>query len=177
MASPKCSQLFNHESLAQNFGRERRLGQGGRGRPRGGEKPMGTTAYGEKGSKGRAANGDRPVGAANCRREQHTMVSCRNPLAFPRILSTFLVSVACASGTGGLARHPNELGGSIVGVVLPHGKWLDRRKNGGDGNNENVGDKQRRVLRGKRERSNREVWSGKQMTQEKKGEENGDVGR
>ena len=32
-------------------------------------------------------------------------------------------------------------------------------------------------MRGKRERSNREMWSGKQMTQEKKGEENGDVGR
>ena len=40
---------------------------------------MGTTAYGGKGSKGRAANGDRPVGAANCRRDHHTMASCQNP--------------------------------------------------------------------------------------------------
>ena len=58
---------------------EGRLGQGGRGRSKGGERPMGTTAYGGKGSKGRAANGDRPVGAASCRREQHTMASCQPP--------------------------------------------------------------------------------------------------
>ena len=51
----------------------------GKGKGRSGERPMGTTAYAEKGSKGRAANGDRPVGAASCRREQHTMVSCQNP--------------------------------------------------------------------------------------------------
>ena len=54
-------------------------GQGGRGRSKGGEKLMGTTAYGGKGSKGRAANGDRPVGAASCRRDHHTMASCQNP--------------------------------------------------------------------------------------------------
>ena len=42
---------------------------------------MGTTAYGGKGGKGRAANGDRPVGAASCRRDHHTMVSCQNPRA------------------------------------------------------------------------------------------------
>ena len=59
--------------------REGRLGQGGRGRSKGGEKPMGTTAYGGKGSKGRAANGDRPVGAASCRRDHHTMASCQPP--------------------------------------------------------------------------------------------------
>ena len=58
---------------------EGRLGQGGRGRSKGGEKPMGTTAYGGKGSKGRAANGDRPVGAASCRRDHHTMASCQTP--------------------------------------------------------------------------------------------------
>ena len=58
---------------------EGRLGQGGRGRSKGGEKLMGTTAYGGKGSKGRAANGDRPVGAASCRRDHHTMASCQNP--------------------------------------------------------------------------------------------------
>ena len=62
---------------------EGRLGQGGRGRSKGGEKPMGTTAYWGKGSKGRAANGDRPVGAASCRRDHHTMASCQNPS--PRI--------------------------------------------------------------------------------------------
>ena len=49
------------------------------GRSQGGERRMGTTAYGGKGSKGRAANGDRPVGAASCRREQHTMASCQPP--------------------------------------------------------------------------------------------------
>ena len=58
---------------------EGRLGQGGRGRSKGGEKPMGTTAHGGKGSKGRAANGDRPVGAASCRRDHHTMASCQTP--------------------------------------------------------------------------------------------------
>ena len=60
-------------------GREGRLGQGGRGRSKGGERPMGTTAYGGKGSKGRAANGDRPVGAASCRRDHHIMASCQTP--------------------------------------------------------------------------------------------------
>ena len=58
---------------------EGRLGQGGRVRTKGGEKLMGTTAYGGKGSKGRAANGDRPVGAASCRRDHDTMESCQNP--------------------------------------------------------------------------------------------------
>ena len=62
---------------------EGRLGQGGRGRSKGGEKLMGTTAYGGKGSKGRAANGDRPVGAASCRRDHHTMASCQNPRHAP----------------------------------------------------------------------------------------------
>ena len=64
---------------------EGRLGQGGRGRSKGGEKPMGTTAYGGKGSEGRAANGDRPVGAARCRRDHHTMASCQNPPRPPRV--------------------------------------------------------------------------------------------
>ena len=63
---------------------EGRLGQGGRGRSKGGEKPMGTTACGGKGSKGRAANGDRPVGAASCRPDHHTMASCQIPPLGPR---------------------------------------------------------------------------------------------
>ena len=62
---------------------EGRFGQGGRGRSKGGEKPMGTTAYGGKGSKGRAANGDRPVGAASCRRDHHTITSCQTPPPCP----------------------------------------------------------------------------------------------
>ena len=45
----------------------------------GGERPMGTTADGGKGSKGRAANGDRPVGAASRRREQYTEATCQPP--------------------------------------------------------------------------------------------------
>ena len=44
---------------------------------------MGTTSYGGKGSKGRAANADRLVGAANCRKEQHTMASCQTPPTHP----------------------------------------------------------------------------------------------
>ena len=50
--------------------REGRIGQGGRGRTQGGERPMGTTAYGGKRSKGRAVNGGRPMGAASYGREQ-----------------------------------------------------------------------------------------------------------
>ena len=38
---------------------------------------MGTTAYGGKGSKGSEW---RPVGTASCRREQHTMATCQNPV-------------------------------------------------------------------------------------------------
>ena len=75
---------------------EGRLVQGGRGRSKGGEKPMGTTAYGGKGSKGRAANGDRPVGAASCRRDHHTMASCQNPPVPP-------------SATGGTSIPPAAL--------------------------------------------------------------------
>ena len=52
----------------------------GKGKGRCVVRPMGTAAYGGKGSKGRAANGDRPVGAASCTREHHTMASCQNPL-------------------------------------------------------------------------------------------------
>ena len=78
-----------HRGKGQGKGKGRgegRLGQGGRGRSKGGEKPMGTTTYGGKGSKGRAANGDRPVGAASCRRDHHTMASCQNPPPPPRTL-------------------------------------------------------------------------------------------
>ena len=55
----------------------------GNGKGRNGVRPMGTAAYGGKGSKGRVANGDRPVGAASCRRDHHTMASCQNPLLVP----------------------------------------------------------------------------------------------
>ena len=52
--------------------REGKSGQGGRGRTRGGERPMGTTADGGKWSKGRAANGDRPIAAdKNNTRRRH----------------------------------------------------------------------------------------------------------
>ena len=55
----------------------------GRGRARGGERPMGTAAYAGKGFKGRAAvSGDRPVGAASCR-PQHSQVSCQTTLTIP----------------------------------------------------------------------------------------------
>ena len=37
-------------------------------------RPMGTTAYGGKGSNGRAVSGDRPIGATSCR-PKHTKVS------------------------------------------------------------------------------------------------------
>ena len=42
-------------------------------------RPMGTTAYGGKGSKERAANGHQPIGAASCKREQYTKATCQPP--------------------------------------------------------------------------------------------------
>ena len=64
-------------------------------------RPMGTTAYGGKGSKGRAANGDRPVGSASCRREQHTMAPCQNPLFLPQYIcltvAIILRNACCAA--------------------------------------------------------------------------------
>ena len=77
-----------------------RLGQGGRGRSKGGEKPMGTTAYGGKECKGRAANGDRPVGAASCRRDHHTVASCQN-LSRPPVQAP-PESMRHVSGSGGM---------------------------------------------------------------------------
>ena len=58
--------------------REGKLGQGGRGRAPGGERPRGTTADGGKGSQGRAVNGDPPSGAAGCR-PKHTKASYPPP--------------------------------------------------------------------------------------------------
>ena len=58
--------------------REGKMGRGGRGRTRGGERPMGTTAYGGQGSKGRAGSGDRPIGAVSYR-PKHTTASCQAP--------------------------------------------------------------------------------------------------
>ena len=81
---PMGTTAYGGKGQGKGKGRgEGRLGQGGRGRSKGGERPMGTTADGGKGSKGRAANGDRPVGAASCRRDHHTMASCQNPPKSP----------------------------------------------------------------------------------------------
>ena len=41
--------------------------QARRGRTPGGERPMGTPAYGAKGVRGRARGSERPIGAARCR--------------------------------------------------------------------------------------------------------------
>ena len=80
LSVPMGTVAYGGKGQGKGKGRgEGRLGQGGRGRSKGGEKLMGTTAYGGKGSKGRAVNGDRPVGAASCRRDHHTMASCQNP--------------------------------------------------------------------------------------------------
>ena len=56
--------LRGHSRGKGNGSREGRMGQGGRGTARGGERPMGTTADVGRGSKGRAANGHRPAGTA-----------------------------------------------------------------------------------------------------------------
>ena len=63
-----------------------RIGQRGRGRTQGGERPMGTAADGGKGSEGRAADGDRPIGVARYRREQYTKATCQTPPPGPRIV-------------------------------------------------------------------------------------------
>ena len=77
------------------------MGQGGRERAQGGERPMGTSAYGRKGCKGRAAVIlERRIGAASCT-QQHHQVSCQNPTASPS------PSVAPMSFAGG-GRHPIE---------------------------------------------------------------------
>ena len=77
---PMGTAAYRGKGQGKGKGRgEGRLGQGRRGRSKGGEKPMGTTADGGKGSKGRAANGDRPVGAASCRRDHHTHGVMPNP--------------------------------------------------------------------------------------------------
>ena len=64
--------------------REVRIGQAGRGRAQGGERPMGAAADGGKEFKGReAVSGERLIGAASCR-QQHNQVSCHPP--HPRTL-------------------------------------------------------------------------------------------
>ena len=79
---------------------EGQLGQGGRGRSQGGEKPMGTTADGGKGSKGRAANGDRPVGAAKLQtRSSHQ----RRHAKTPPLQRTAMRPVRDAAGSPGAA--------------------------------------------------------------------------
>ena len=96
---PMGTAAYGGKGQGKGKGRgEGRLGQGGRGRSKGGEKPMGTTAYGGKGSKGRAANGDRPVGAASCRRDHHTMVSCQKPPQKPMYPKAFF----CVSPADGI---------------------------------------------------------------------------
>ena len=85
--------------------------QGGRGRSKGGEKPMGTTADGGNRSKGRAANGDRTVGAARCRRDHHTKGVMPNPPP-PR-------AQRAGGGGGGHSSPPRELrGGSGKGALV-----------------------------------------------------------
>ena len=64
--------------------RERQAKEGEEGH-RGGERPMGTTADGGKGSRGRAANGNHPKGAARCR-PQHTKGVIPTPPLPSRIL-------------------------------------------------------------------------------------------
>ena len=54
--------------------RDVRVGQAGRGRAQGGERPMGTAPYGGNGFKRRAAvSGERPLGAARCRQQHNEM--------------------------------------------------------------------------------------------------------
>ena len=62
--------------------REVRIGQGGGGRAQGGERPMGTAAYGGRGFKGRAVvSVERQLGTASCR-QQHNQAPCTPPPPF-----------------------------------------------------------------------------------------------
>ena len=59
---------------------EVRIGQAGRGRALGGERPMGAAASGGRGFKERArVSGEMPIGAGGCR-QQHNQASCRPPV-------------------------------------------------------------------------------------------------
>ena len=76
---------------------EVRIGQGGRGRAQGGERPMGAAACWGEGFKGRAAvSGDQPIGAGRCR-QQHTQMSCQPPLP-PSLGASGQQSVATGTG-------------------------------------------------------------------------------
>ena len=71
-----CPNTAPHHQGKGRVSREVRIGQAGRGRAQGGDRPMGAAAYGGKGFKGRAAvSGERPMGASSCR-QQHDEVSC-----------------------------------------------------------------------------------------------------
>ena len=57
----------------------RRAGQAGSGRALGGERPVGTAAYGGRGFKARArVSGERPMGAPSCR-QQYNRASYQHP--------------------------------------------------------------------------------------------------
>ena len=83
--------------------REGRIGRGGRGRSQGGERPMGTTADGEKGSKGRAADGDRPVGDRPLQTRTIHRGGTPTPPPPPPALPTTAAAPAVAGITPGVA--------------------------------------------------------------------------
>ena len=57
-----------------------RIGQAGRGKALGGERPMGTAAYGGNGFAERTTrvSGERPIGTASCR-QQYNQALCHTP--------------------------------------------------------------------------------------------------
>ena len=57
--------------------REERIGQGGGERTKDDEPPMGTAAFGEKGSKGRPTNDGQLIGTASCWRGVHNALAKR----------------------------------------------------------------------------------------------------
>ena len=61
-----------------------RIGQAGRGRARGDERPMGAAACGGRGFKeSERVSGERPIGAASCR-QQCNQASCQHPPSAPQ---------------------------------------------------------------------------------------------
>ena len=81
--------------------REVRIGEAGRGRAHGGERPEGAAAYGGKGFKERArVRGERPIGVAS-RRQQHNQASCHYPPPTPPTAVTFSPKL-CVLGCDGV---------------------------------------------------------------------------
>ena len=87
--------------------REVKIGQAGRGKAQGGERPMGTTAYGGNFKERARVNGERPIGTASCR-QQYIQASCQ-PRGATVIYPTFPLSSRGSAGQGATTPLPLPL--------------------------------------------------------------------